>query len=393
LPENFSNKKMVNESKAINESESESGSENVWIKNLRKEVDKDIHGTRLEYFVKCPQILLDIFKVKEKDYVLAYCLYNVLLANLFMIGILPIFYYDYIHWSWLLILNIIKTALVGAPRFILALHASTHSPCLSPKWFNSFLTEYFLCFCHGIVPGMYRLHHVIMHHKENNICPRDLSSTMPYQRDNIFHFLHYYFKFQVSLLFELPYWCYKKRLYKRCLTSIICEVLYFSFFYISYQIKPSISMIMIIIPNIVQSIALMFGNWSQHQFINPNDYDNDYSLTTNVIGSKYNMMAFNDGYHIIHHKYPYLHFKQLPLKFINNELKEHQKYNSINFKNIDQFVIGVCTHIGAYNTLYNNFLPITQEQYKWTINDFINELKRRLKPINQSIINGHKKES
>lgn len=41
----------------------------------------------------------------------------------------------------------------------------------------------------GVPSGMYRLHHCVMHHVENNGVGRDLSSTEPYQRDNFLHFL------------------------------------------------------------------------------------------------------------------------------------------------------------------------------------------------------------
>jgi hypothetical protein len=41
----------------------------------------------------------------------------------------------------------------------------------------------------GLPSGLYNLHHVLMHHVEGNDAAWDLSSTEPYQRDNVFQFL------------------------------------------------------------------------------------------------------------------------------------------------------------------------------------------------------------
>ena len=38
----------------------------------------------------------------------------------------------------------------------------------------------------GLPSGLYNLHHVLMHHVEGNEATWDLSSTEPYQRDNVF---------------------------------------------------------------------------------------------------------------------------------------------------------------------------------------------------------------
>lgn len=41
---------------------------------------------------------------------------------------------------------------------------------------------------YGVPPGTYRLHHVIMHHVEDNKTGWDLSATEGFQRDNLAHF-------------------------------------------------------------------------------------------------------------------------------------------------------------------------------------------------------------
>ena len=61
----------------------------------------------------------------------------------------------------------------------------------------------------GVPPGFYRLHHVVMHHIENNVFNDDMSSTEPYQRDSFLHFLHYFAKYWTCLLL-LPVYAIKQ---------------------------------------------------------------------------------------------------------------------------------------------------------------------------------------
>lgn len=41
----------------------------------------------------------------------------------------------------------------------------------------------------GVPSGAYRLHHVVMHHTEDNAAGWDLSATEGFQRDNPAHFV------------------------------------------------------------------------------------------------------------------------------------------------------------------------------------------------------------
>lgn len=63
-------------------------------------------------------------------------------------------------------------------------------PCLHPSaagWLNT-IAPYILAPLYGVPPGTYRLHHVIMHHVEDNKAGWDLSATECYQRDSLAHF-------------------------------------------------------------------------------------------------------------------------------------------------------------------------------------------------------------
>ena len=56
-----------------------------------------------------------------------------------------------------------------------------------------------------------------------------------------------------------------------------------------------------VLPFWVSSLALMFGNWSQHIFIDPGAPRSSYRLTYNCINCPDNRRTYNDGFHIVHH--------------------------------------------------------------------------------------------
>ena len=62
----------------------------------------------------------------------------------------------------------------------------------------------------------------------------------------------------------------------------------------------------------------MLGNFSQHIFVDPKDPASNYGLATNHLKVPFNMVTFNDGYHITHHVNSHCHWSEMPLHFINN---------------------------------------------------------------------------
>ena len=100
------------------------------------------------------------------------------------------------------------------------MHYAEHRPMLrKPFGFIGKLILNLICPFIGIPPGLYRLHHVVMHHVENNVFDEDLSSTEPYQRDNVLHFLVYYYRYWTHLIL-LPLYGIKKQRYDLALLSL-----------------------------------------------------------------------------------------------------------------------------------------------------------------------------
>lgn len=75
--------------------------------------------------------------------------------------------------------------------FVVRLQArASPSPCFHILEYQplNWIAPYLLAPLLGVPPGMYRLHHCIMHHGGNNRWQSDASSTERYQRDSLYHF-------------------------------------------------------------------------------------------------------------------------------------------------------------------------------------------------------------
>mmetsp|Transcript_4617 Transcript_4617/g.16796 ORF Transcript_4617/g.16796 Transcript_4617/m.16796 type:complete len:84 (-) Transcript_4617:416-667(-) len=58
-------------------------------------------------------------------------------------------------------------------------------------------------------------------------------------------------------------------------------------------------------------MVAVFGNWSQHIFVDPKKPDCNYHLTYNIINTPLNQKTFNDGYHLEHHVQSRRHWSEV----------------------------------------------------------------------------------
>ena len=120
----------------------------------------------------------------------------------------------------------------------------------------------------GIPPGFYRLHHVVMHHIENNVFNDDMSSTEPYQRDNFFHFLHYFTKYWTCLVLLPIYAVYKER-YEMAMTAVAGATTWFTIIGVGLHYNYIFTIYAFCLPGFACGLLMMFGNFSQHIFVHP----------------------------------------------------------------------------------------------------------------------------
>jgi fatty acid desaturase len=285
-------------------------------------------------------------------------------------------------------------------RFILMMHYSEHYTLFRREvGFLKYFMPWVMAPFYGIPTGMYRTHHIMMHHKENNMFEKDLSSTEPYQRDSFLHWLHYWAMFW-ALIVTLPMWAIRKAQWVVARDVCMGCGLWVGMLvmltrsghgiYAFYQFG---------LPFIISSFALMFGNWSQHMFVHPSVATSEdllsslrynCNLTLNVFNHFDNQVAFNDGYHITHHVKPACHWTEMPLEFLTN-LEKYAEHDPVVFDRCGFFDIGLNFLIrknfdpdGAWKWAADHLVSFGRE--KRSVEEARAFLEERLRPIPERTI-------
>jgi hypothetical protein len=128
----------------------------------------------------------------------------------------------------------------------------------------------------------YFYHHVKHHHLEAN-GPDDLSSTIRYQRDDIFNLLHYIGRFYFFIWLELPIYFLRKGKTTLAMKAFAWEMSYYIFLYTLYQLNSRATFCIFLLPLMVLRLGLMVGNWGQHAFVDDQEPDSDYRSSITLI--------------------------------------------------------------------------------------------------------------
>ncbi len=242
-------------------------------------------------------------------------------------------------------------------RFGLMFHCICHRKLFKKpyRWMHTYLT-WIVCPFFGHAPEGYFSHHIGMHHMENNM-QDDTSSTMPYQRDSLKHFLLYFINFLlVGVKNTILYLYYRKRkkLYMRLTVG---EYSFFIFCIAMCFINLKATLLVFIVPLLFARLVMMLGNWTQHAFIDSIDPENLYTSSINCINTQYNVVCWNDGYHIIHHLRPGMHYTEMPGEFL--KLKDSFARNkAIVFEKINYLHIFIFLLTKRYDKLADNLVNI-----------------------------------
>jgi hypothetical protein len=223
---------------------------------------KDITAVRRETLIRLPKFIEDYcvktFIKDPRDAIMISLILNILFT------VIPLSILLYLYPShWLGSFTCLIKFGLWMQRFILMMHYVEHRQLFKKPYhkYGKHLLNVFMCPFLGIPPGMYRLHHVVMHHIENNVFDEDLSSTEPYQRDNFLHFLHYFAKYWACFCL-LPMYAIRKERHELALTaflgtsvwsSLIAAGLYYQYIFTLYTL---------VIPAIFCAFMMMFGNFS-----------------------------------------------------------------------------------------------------------------------------------
>ena len=234
--------------------------------------------------------------------------------------------------------------------FVLMLHNTSHRKLFKRPylWMNNYV-PWVLGPFFGESPETYFAHHVGMHHTENNLAG-DLSSTLPYRRDSIVHFLRYFFRFFLFGIVELTRYFHRKdrrSLMIRCLTG---EALFIGGLVALaiYDWRPTL--VVFVMPLVVARFVMMAGNWAQHAFVDESAPANNYRNSITCINCSYNRRCFNDGYHIGHHLKATRHWTEMPEELARN-LHAYAAEGAIVFEGIDFFGVWALLMAKRYEAL------------------------------------------
>jgi len=269
-------------------------------------------------------------------------------VSLFVVGEFP--------W-WVSVAYWLFTVAFMMPPFILMLHNVCHRKLFKRQY--SYLVHYIpwvLGPFYGQTPDTYYAHHIGMHHVEGNL-EDDLSTTMPYTRDRLSHFLHYFSKFFFGGLIDLAGYLKRRNRKKLMRKMAIGELSFYvavaALMFVSWQATLTV----LVVPFVLCRFAMMAGNWGQHAFVDARDPADSYLNSITCIDCTYNKRCFNDGYHIGHHIKPDRHWTEMPEDFERNREKYAQA-GAVVFRGIDFFGVWCCLMLKRYDWLAARFVEL-----------------------------------
>jgi hypothetical protein len=197
-------------------------------------------------------------------------------------AILLFYHFTYLHG---VLHAIMQGTYVGA--YTLLMHQHIHGRGVLAKRFPfsviDALFPYIMDPLMGHTWNSYFHHHVKHHHVEGN-GPDDLSSTIRYQRDDIWNFLHYVGRFFLFVWLELPCYFLARGRVLMAAQSAFWELLnYTAIVTLAVKVDWRPTLFAFMIPFFAMRIGLMVGNWGQHAFVDADEPDSDYRSSVTLI--------------------------------------------------------------------------------------------------------------
>ncbi|ORY61733.1 uncharacterized protein BCR38DRAFT_459523 [Pseudomassariella vexata] len=293
-------------------------------------------------------------------------------------------YFGKFTWIHGILHMVMQGSYIGT--YTLMMHQHIHQRGVLKKKFAAFdlLFPYITDPLMGHSWNSYYYHHVKHHHVEGN-GPNDLSSTVRYQRDDIWHFLHYVGRFYFFVWAELPMYFIREKRYVFAAKSMFWDVGYYTTVYVLFKINPLPTTCVLLLPLLILRVALMIGNWGQHAFVDDTEPTSDYRSSITLIDVVSNRHSFNDGYHTSHHLNPMRHWREHPNHFMKSK-KVYASHNALVFHNIDYFMVTIRLLCKDYEHLAKCLVPIGEEQIAMNLSERVAMLKRHTRRFTEEEI-------
>jgi fatty acid desaturase len=264
-------------------------------------------------------------------------------------------------------------------RFTMSYHCALHRRLFKRDYpaLERYL-EWVLCPFFGQTPGTFYVHHMGMHHIDDNL-PDDLSSTMRYQRDNAFDFLRYYLRFACLVPFELAAYLHRKGNTKYLRRFLVGELAYQVVVVAAGFWNLRATLVVFVFPLVFVRLMMMVGNWVQHAFIDPACPENPYKSSINTIDARFNARVFNAGYHIYHHVRKATHYSELATEFAQNRAK-YGREDAVVFDGIDLAGIWLLLVTRQHRKLAKRFVRLPGAPAR-SDDEVIALFRQRLAPI------------
>ena len=159
-------------------------------------------------------------------------------------------------------------------RFILMLHCTSHRSLFVDRRINAIIPWVIGPFF-GQTPESYFVHHMGMHHPENNLAG-DFSTTMPFHRDRFSNWLRYLLVFLSIGLFQLGHYHYRARNRKLLQRLMLGELAFWAVVALLCTINLAATLIVFVLPTLAVRTLMLIGNWGQHAFVDLKDPGNPY---------------------------------------------------------------------------------------------------------------------
>ncbi|KAJ5964402.1 uncharacterized protein N7479_004278 [Penicillium vulpinum] len=222
----------------------------------------------------------------------------------------------------------------------------------------------------------YYYHHVKMHHVEGN-GPRDLNSTMWYDRDSIADFARYVGRFFFLISLELPLYFFRKGQYSTSFKTAFWELSNYLAIALLFRYgHAQATLCVFLLPLCTLRAGLMAGNWGQHAFVDPTDPSSDFRSSITLIDVASNRFCFNDGYHTSHHLHPLRHWREHPVALLRDQ-ERYSDEQALVFQNIDYLMLTVNLLRKDYAHLARCMVPIGAEQRAMSLEQRADLLRSR----------------